>query len=171
MTDKECLITGLAVSLFVHCMLLGIRPPKQSDLPVLHVTVEMDMDTLGATTDTQRGLGVESATPKAVQEANAADHKRQVFLAYLDAVDAAVHARRLDSGDTDLIGVATCAFLIRANGTFSQPTLYDSSGHAALDAAALQAVRTASGTVRRPTLTGTDPIPMRIQVKYQYGLR
>lgn len=171
MTDRECLLTGLAVSLFVHCTLLGTRPPPQPELPALHVTVEMDMDTPGAMTSAQRGLGVESATPKALNDANAADRKRQVFLAYLEAVDAAVHAHRLDGGDTGLIGVATCTFLINPDGTFSEPALYNSSGHAALDVAALRAVRMASGTVRRPALVGTDPIPVRLQVKYQYGLK
>ena len=119
----------------------------------------------------EKGLGVEAARPGDVAEAEAADRKREAFLRYLDDIDEAVHARRLDAGDTGLIGVAAYAFIVRPDGTFTEPELRLSSGSPRLDEAARRAVLAASGKVKRPALFGSGPIPVMLHVKYQYGLR
>ena len=53
----------------------------------------------------------------------------------------------------------------------SDPVLRASSGSPELDASARRAVLAASGKVRRPAIIGTEPIPVILHVKYQYGLR
>ena len=88
-----------------------------------------------------------------------------------DDIDEAVHARRLDGGETGLIGVAEYMFTVRPDGTFTDPVLRASSGSPELDASARRAVLAASGKVRRPAIIGTEPIPVILHVKYQYGLR
>ena len=57
------------------------------------------------------------------------------------------------------------------DGTFTDPVLRASSGSPQLDASARRAVLAASGKVRRPAIIGTEPIPVILHVKYQYGLR
>jgi TonB family protein len=84
--------------------------------------------------------------------------RRRAFLEYLDAVDDAVHAHRLDGGETGLLGVATCSFIIGRDGAFSDIELFSSSGHPELDNAALRAVQAASGRVQRPAIIGQEPI-------------
>ena len=106
-----------------------------------------------------------------MDKADAADRKRQAFLRYLDDIDEAVHARRLDGGETGLIGVAEYMFTVRPDGTFTDPVLRASSGSAQLDTSARRAILAASGKVRRPAIIGTEPIPVILHVKYQYGLR
>ena len=77
----------------------------------------------------------------------------------------------LDGGETGLIGVAEYMFTVRPDGTFTDPVLRASSGSPQLDASARRAVLAASGKVRRPAIIGTEPIPVILHVKYQYGLR
>ena len=117
------------------------------------------------------GIGLDSRAAPDVQARKHADRKRQAFLRYLDDIDEAVHARRLDGGETGLIGVAEYMFTVRPDGTFTDPVLRASSGSPQLDASARRAVLAASGKVRRPAIIGTEPIPVILHVKYQYGLR
>jgi aryl-alcohol dehydrogenase-like predicted oxidoreductase len=119
----------------------------------------------------EKGIGIAAASPRDMDKADAADRKRQAFLRYLDDIDEAVHARRLDGGETGLIGVAEYMFTVRPDGTFTDPVLRASSGSPQLDASARRAVLAASGKVRRPAIIGTEPIPVILHVKYQYGLR
>ena len=171
MTDRECLYTAAGLSLFAHFLLLIAHGPQQPPRHATQVVVQLDMESVARAPSAPKGLGLNSSRPESAEDAKAADRKRQAFLRYLDAVDEEVHSRRLETGGTGLIGVALCSFLILPDGTFSEPALRASSGDPRLDAAALRAVRAASGKVRRPALIGTDPIPMTLQVKYQYNLR
>ena len=156
MTEKECLAAGIAVSLFAHfALLIAPRPPEPE--PSFTTVVQMDMASPAVATSRDK--------------ADAADRKRQAFLRYLDDIDEAVHARRLDGGETGLIGVAEYMFTVRPDGTFTDPVLRASSGSPQLDASARRAVLAASGKVRRPAIIGTEPIPVILHVKYQYGLR
>ena len=84
-------------------------------------------------------------------------------------VDDAIHARRL-TGERTLIGFAVCSFTIDSEGMFRDVTLVRSSGSQRLDASALNAVRAASGVIKRPPIIGPDPIRVSLQVKYQYAL-
>lgn len=171
MTDGERIAAGAAASLFLHFCLLtghfGVQEPPDTFRAVL----EIDGDSLAQAPAPKQGTGISSASPQTKEEAEEADRKRRAYLHYLDAVDEAVHARRLEGGAEDLIGVAVCGFDILADGRFSEPSLLKGSGDARLDAAALRAVRSAGGTVRRPAILGTDVIRVSLEVKYQYGLR
>ena len=162
MTEKECLAAGIAVSLFAHfALLIAPRPPEP----------EPSFTTPAVATSREKGIGIAAASPRDMDKADAADRKRQAFLRYLDDIDEAVHARRLDGGETGLIGVAEYMFTVRPDGTFTDPVLRASSGSPQLDASARRAVLAASGKVRRPAIIGTEPIPVILHVKYQYGLR
>ena len=168
MTEKECLAAGIAVSLFAHFALLIARGrPSQA----IHHRCQMDMASPAVATSREKGIGIAAASPRDMDKADAADRKRQAFLRYLDDIDEAVHARRLDGGETGLVGVAEYMFTVRPDGTFTDPVLRASSGSPQLDASARRAVLAASGKVRRPAIIGTEPIPVILHVKYQYGLR
>ncbi|MFQ9866669.1 MAG: energy transducer TonB [Bilophila wadsworthia] len=170
MTEKECLAAGIAVSLFAHfALLIAPRPPEPE--PSFTTVVQMDMASPAVATSREKGIGIAAASPRDMDKADAADRKRQAFLRYLDDIDEAVHARRLDGGETGLIGVAEYMFTVRPDGTFTDPVLRASSGSPELDASARRAVLAASGKVRRPAIIGTEPIPVILHVKYQYGLR
>lgn len=174
MTDRERLCAGLAISCFLHWgaahLAPGLVPQAGTDAQRL-ARIEMDSLAVAPVDGQAGGIGMEAPPPGYMEQSRAADQRRRAFFDYLDAVAAAVHARRLDGGNEDLIGVATFAFMSLGDGTFSAPVLRQSSGSAALDAAARQAIAAASGTVRRPALLGRGDIPILLQVKYQYGLR
>ena len=129
MTEKECLAAGIAVSLFAHfALLIAPRPPKPE--PSFTTVVQMDMASPAVATSREKGIGIAAASPRDMDKADAADRKRQAFLRYLDDIDEAVHARRLDGGETGLIGVAEYMFTVRPDGTFTDPVLRASSGSA-----------------------------------------
>lgn len=173
MTEREALWTGVVLSLFVHFLLLS-HAPGPPDQAAFSAVVRLEMESSAASARRERGLDVAAAAPgekRDAEAARAAERKRRAFLHYLDAIDEAVHARRLETGGTDLIGVAVYTFLARADGTFSEPALRSSSGDPRLDASARRAILAASGTVRRPAEIGSEPVPVILEVKYQYGLR
>ena len=160
----------IATSLFAHfALLIAPRPPEPE--PSFTTVVQMDMASPAVATSREKGIGIAAASPRDMDKADAADRKRQAFLRYLDDIDEAVHARRLDGGETGLIGVAEYMFTVRPDGTFTDPVLRASSGSPQLDASARRAILAASGKVRRPAIIGTEPIPVILHVKYQYGLR
>lgn len=173
MTQREALWTGIGLSLFAHFMLL-LYTPEPSEAPSFSAVLRMDLESSAASAIGERGVDLSSAAlrdPASSEAARAAERKRRAFLRYLDAIDEAVHARRLETGGTDLIGVAVYAFFVRADGSFTEPELRNSSGNSRLDAAARRAILAASGKVRRPAEIGREPIPVILEVKYQYGLR
>ena len=101
MTEKECLAAGIAVSLFAHfALLIAPRPPGPE--PSFTTVVQMDMASPAVATSREKGIGIAAASPRDMDKADAADRKRQAFLRYLDDIDEAVHARRLDGGETGL---------------------------------------------------------------------
>ena len=171
MTDGERLWTGIALSLFLHVSLALLHVSPAEEAPAFRAVLEMDEESTLTRGGTRPGTGLQSSSPEDREEAEELNRKRRAYLRYLDEVDDAIHARRLDSGDTSLIGVALCAFTIAPDGTFSEIRIVHSSGREALDASALRAVRAASGVVRRPEILGPAPIHVSLQVKYQYGLR
>ena len=184
MTDGERLWTGIALSLFLHFSLTLIHASPQEEAPAFRAVLEMESEsTLArsgslpphrapcAASGSLPGTGLQSSAESDREEAEKLDRKRRIYLRYLDDVDNAVHARRLDAGNTSLIGVALCAFTIAADGTFHDARIVVSSGRPELDASALHAVAAASGVVRRPDILGTDPIHVSLSVKYQYGLQ
>jgi TonB family protein len=70
----------------------------------------------------------------------------------------------------DLIGNASCAFTIMADGSFADLRLVRGSGVTRLDQTALLAVHAASGVVKRPKITGSAPLHISVTVKYQHSL-
>ncbi len=170
MTDSERLWTGVAISLFLHFSLTLRYPAVEEEKIGFRAVLEMESQSSALPNATRQGTGVESAPAAGPEEAEQLDRKRRAYLRYIEDVDDAIHARRLVSGDTGLIGVALCAFTIEADGTFRSPQIVSTSGRPELDASALRAVRAASGVVRRPDILGSEPIHVSLQVKYQYGL-
>lgn len=170
MTDSERLWTGVAVSLFLHFFLTLWHPADEAEKTSFRAVLEMDSPSSALPDVTRQGTGVESAPAASPEEAEQLDRKRRAYLRYIEDVDDAIHARRLISGDTGLIGVALCAFTIGGDGTFSSPQIVSTSGRPELDASALRAVRAASGVIRRPDILGSAPIHVSLQVKYQYDL-
>ena len=171
MTDGERLWTGIVLSLFLHFSLTLVHAPEEQTPPVFRAILEMDSESTLSRGTTRPGTGLEAASKSDRDEAEKLNQKRRAYLRYLDDVDDAIHARRLDAGDTSLIGVALAAFTIAPDGTFHDVRIVTSSGRAQLDASALRAVRAASGVVRRPAILGTDPIHVSLPVKYQYDLK
>lgn len=171
MTDGERLWTGIALSLFLHFSLTLIHASPREEAPAFRAVLEMESESTLARGGSLPGTGLQASAESDREEAEKLDRKRRIYLRYLDDVDNAVHARRLDAGNTSLIGVALCAFTIAADGTFHDARIVVSSGRPELDASALRAVAAASGVVRRPDILGTDPIHVSLSVKYQYGLQ
>ena len=156
---------------FLHFSLTLIHASPQEEAPAFRAVLEMESESTLARGGSLPGTGLQSSAESDREEAEKLDRKRRIYLRYLDDVDNAVHARRLDAGNTSLIGVALCAFTIAADGTFHEARIVVSSGRPELDASALRAVAAASGVVRRPDILGTDPIHVSLSVKYQYGLQ
>lgn len=171
MNDRECLWAGVAISLFAHFALCIAPGMRQETPPAFRTVVQMDMESSAVDASSEQGTGVVAASAADVRDAKAADRKRRAFLQYLDDIDEAVHARRLEDGNTELIGVVAYTFTVRADGSFSEPDLYASSGDPRLDASARRAILAASGKVRRPALLGSEPIHVVLHVKYQHGLK
>ena len=169
MTDSERLWTGIALSVFLHFALTLAHGPEAEDRPVFKAVLEMESDSLYRPESVRTGTGVQQLSQQNPGEAEKIDRKRRAYLRYLDEVDGAIHARRLDG--RDYIGVCLCAFTIGPDGTFSDISLVRSSGDKGLDAAALRAVHLASGVVKRPDIIGFDPIHVSLHVKYQHSLR
>ena len=171
MTDGERLWTGIALSLFLHFTLLLCDAPEPEQAPLFRAVLDMDEESTLSQSGARQGTGIQSYSAQDREEAEKLDRKRRAYLRYLDDVDDAIHARRLDFGETSLIGVALCAFTIAPDGTFSDARIVTGSGRPELDASALRAVRAASGVVPRPEILGSAPIHVSLQVKYQYGLQ
>ncbi len=170
MTEKECLLTGIALSLFAHfCLLGGTGQREQPETAGKYVSVTLSSSAVA--TEQGTGTGIASAGPDQLADHEAADRRRAAFLRYLEDIDDCVHAHRLDGGETGLIGVAKYGVTVLADGTFTDLVLLSSSGSAKLDEAAARAIQAASGRVKRPAIIGTEPVPVLLYVKYQYGLR
>ena len=149
MTDGERLWTGIALSLFLHFTLLLCDAPEPEQAPLFRAVLDMDEESTLSQSGARQGTGIQSSSAQDREEAEKLDRKRRAYLRYLDDVDDAIHARRLDFGETSLIGVALCAFTIAPDGTFSDARIVTGSGRPELDASALRAVRAASGVVPR----------------------
>lgn len=171
MTDYARIRTGICISFFLHFMLFQtqwtpLRP---------HAGVG---ERLARETTSSRPLfgetitvAIESADENALR-GDGADKLQKERRAYIEALAAAVHARRFVSPEANagLIGLAWYSFTVTRDGTFRDVRLAVSSGNAALDRAAGVAVREADGVVKRPPALGAEEIPLVMAVKYQYAL-
>lgn len=170
MNDSERLWTGIALSVFAHFLLM-LHTPRAEHAPSSSIALQTVMEAPLVTSQGKGALQLGHRTASQEAEHRLADARRKAFAHYLQTVDDAVHARRLDSGKTDLIGVAKWQFTILADGSFTAPTLVCGSGSALLDETARQAIMAASGTVKRPAIIGTEDIPITLDVKFQHDLR
>ncbi len=171
MTDASRLYAGLAISLFLHFMLFhlpwseitalygqGQRLSHEftSGAPLIAETVSVSLEAADAESARRDGV----------------DKRAQERRRYLEDVLQAVHARRFVSplARREFIGLALFSLTIVPDGTFQHIRLSGGSGNPALDRAAEEAVRQASGVVKRPSILGTEEISLVLPVKYQYAL-
>ena len=114
MTDGERLWTGIALSLFLHFSLALLHVSPAEEAPAFRAVLEMDEESTLTRGGTRPGTGLQSSSPEDREEAEELNRKRRAYLRYLDEVDDAIHARRLDSGDTSLIGAKYASSIPRA---------------------------------------------------------
>ncbi|MDO5532623.1 energy transducer TonB [Sutterella sp.] len=169
---SEQLRMGLLVSTGVHLVLLvgaGGVAMHESDGAG---NVRIDLATLDAVTVAPEGaLSIGAMTGAGDEESKAVEKRRMLYQRYIEEVSDEIHAHRLDSGRSDLIGIAAVAFRADAAGIFHGIVLRKSSGNPELDEASLRAVRASSGKVKRPKELGTGDITVVEEVRFQYGLR
>ncbi|MGN1037788.1 MAG: energy transducer TonB [Mailhella sp.] len=170
MTDSERLWTGITLSLFLHFSLVIFHSAPEEEKAVFHAVLEMEDASAVNSQSVRQGTGLHHESPKNDAEAEQMERKRRAYLAYLDEVDAAIHARRHTDQTANLIGAALCSFIIDAEGRFRSIQIASSSGRPLLDESALRAVKSASGIIRRPAIIGTEDIRVSLWVKYQYAL-
>ena len=105
-------------------------------------------------------------------ESAARNRRRMARKQYFQRVRAAVERNkfRYNADLSGLLGNALCSFRILPDDTFADIRLRRSSGDPLLDAAALNAVRTASGRVKRPKIIGRQTFLLSIPVKYQLNM-
>jgi TonB family protein len=168
MTPGERLGAAIAVSLACHYGLFAGWPaPRHATGADLPMVVELTGAEAGLSLAAP--ISLETAEPAAPAADNPADRRRAALAEYLDALTEAVHARRaLRSGH--LLGNARVRITVAADGRFSAIAPELSSGDAALDADALDAVAAASGAVPRPRELGDAPFTLSLTVKYQFSL-
>jgi len=77
---------------------------------------------------------------------------------------------RYNADLSGLLGNALYSFRILPDDTFADIHLRRSSGDPLLDKAALNAIETASGRVKRPRIIGTSPFHLSIAIKYQLSM-
>ena len=104
--------------------------------------------------------------PQAVPHAVKVQLTRRYFAQIRSAIDSRKSypfaARRLGA-----TGDVRVSFSISPDGTFQGVTVRGSSGHGTLDQAALAAVRSVSGAVRRPVELGKVALRMSVVVHYE----
>ena len=179
MTDGERTATAVVLSLALHWLVLNGWKPDASTLAGSETDDIVLVDTSGMEVGISLATSIvleQSVLPAAPMErtstdAAAAERRREAMTRYLVQVSESVHARRRVS-DTgrNLVGNSLCRIVIESDGRFSSVEILRSSGDAALDVDARDAVRAASGTVPRPRILGGKAIAIALPVKYQFGL-
>ena len=179
MTDSERTATAVVLSLALHWLALS------GWKPVTIAMVEAETDDLVIVEHSSMEIGISLATPITLEQsvlpaaptenasaaAAAAERRREAMTRYLDQVSESVHARRrVSDAGRHLVGNALCRLVIESDGRFSSVGILRSSGDAALDSDAMEAVRMASGAVPRPRILGGQAMIIALTVKYQFGL-
>lgn len=170
MTDAERMGAAITLALFFH-FLIALYKPAEPEAPI-QMRLEVATDETSAINRERigEGIGISTARAPDTPENELRNKKRQAWLAYLDEVDSAIHARRLATGRDDLIGTALCAFTILPDGRFTNARIIRSSGNQALDKDATAAIAAASGVIKRPAIIGNERLEISLWIKYQYGL-
>lgn len=175
MTPRQTIWTCLVISLCLHWLLLEQHwhqaPVPSGETVVVPVNFDLSVATPGTI-----GLSLEQGGADEQEKTDHADAARrlrqQALKKFLAQVHSAVEHRRRPPGSDldDLIGNARYRFRIRPDDTFSDIVMLHSSGDPRLDAAAREAIRSASGNVKRPAILKGRSWTIAITVKYQYSL-
>lgn len=169
MTDT--LGKAIAISVAIHVLAFLMVQDSRQTASGARTTTHVDLASLDVVQFVpEAGLGVGALTSAQVQAMRTAQKRRQIYQRYIEEVSLAIHARRLDFGHRDLIGLASFRFVIDANGLFGDIELVNSSGNAVLDDVARRAIAAASGKVKRPRELGNEPLTMFEEVRFQYNL-
>ena len=133
MTTTERFYAALAISCLAHWGMLHLFGAASAQNSLGTPTI-ISMESLGIGASLQGGADISmEATPTRMEPQNTADKRREAFFAFLDELDAAVHAHRMDGGEEGLLGVAAYAFTVRPDGSFTDPLLRKTSGFNAID--------------------------------------
>lgn len=170
MSDAERLGAAVALALFFHFLIILYQPADTESPVTLTISITPNDENVLNPGHARAGTALSSTPATSNEDAERRDKKRKAYLDYLDEVDSAIHARRLITGRKDLIGVALCAFTILPDGTFTKARIIKSSGDQNLDSAALNAVKAASGIIKRPEIIGPEIMEISMWVKFQYDL-
>jgi len=174
-TSRQTIWACLVLSLCLHWFLLEQHwhqtPAPSGETIIIPANFDLSVSTPGTT-----GLSLEQGASGNQEKTDHADAARrlrkQALKRFLAQVHSAVERRRRPPGSdlADLIGNARYQFRIRPDDTFSDITMLHSSGNPRLDDAARKAIKSASGTVKRPAILKGRSWTITITVKYQYSL-
>jgi protein TonB len=173
MDERHTWIALVILSVVLHGALLQMEffSPASAE-----GTVPVTLETLVPEQRTAEGISLTAemapSDPKNQGE-SLADKRQRVFAEYLKEIRRTIEANKfqpLGEDFSDLIGRVTYVLTVGESGRFVQVRLARSSGNPRLDRTALLAIRTSSGRVKRPPLTGDHPLSLPVTVKYQYGL-
>lgn len=169
MTSSERLGTCLAISIFVHFLLVTYRATPSQPASSEAVQVVCDLAPPVAALSVGDTIAMEGHTDD--DRSGAENDLAKARNRYLKAVSDAIHAHRFDyAGVRGCLGTAWFSFAILPDGRFTTPVLRQSSGDPRLDEASALAIRNASGTVPRPRILGSASLALVMAVKYQLGL-
>ena len=171
MTDQTRFRAALCISLFLHFMLLHTNWVNTATRTGKGERLSQELTSSAPLFSETVTVAIESVSEAALP-GDGADKRQKERNAYLDAVSAAIHARRFIAAEADrsLIGLAWFSFTITPDSAFHGISLEHSSGNPVLDRVAEAALRSASGVAKRPPSLGNEEIRLVMAVKYQYDL-
>ncbi len=175
MTSSPVLNACVAVSLCAHVLLFQLRWTSEACSGGEQILIPADFDVAAMPSGDALSLG-QAADPTEdgdKGEKGQASRQRQALRQFTASVCKAIEQRKFQpsrQGLEDLIGNASYAFTIMADGSFADLRLVRGSGVARLDQTALLAIHAASGVVKRPKITGSAPLHISVTVKYQQSL-
>ncbi len=171
--SENTLTWGVGGAIFVHLLLLIAIGGSGVPITARTQSVTINLDSVLASVSSEPSdIGVEGIVGSQIDESKVADKKREIFLRYLEDIGSCVHENRfLMPGSQDVIGIASYLIRIDGDGMFASVRLRSTSGRKTLDEAGLLAVQSCSNKVKRPPSTGTDPLVVLQEVRYQYKER
>jgi TonB family protein len=175
MTRTQILLLCIAISCCLHFWALdrdwSNEPPAMAGEEII---LPADF-TIAAAAPVENTLALEQMeAPNDSRSAeNAARRRRRLarkryFQRVRDTVER--YKFQYDADLSGLLGNALYSFRILPDDTFADIRLRRSSGDPLMDAAALNAIRSASGKVKRPKIVGRQTFLMSIAVKYQLSM-
>lgn len=174
MTRDQVLWLCIAVSFLLHVWALKLDWSSEPAPYGEEIVIPADF-TIAADVPQPGGLALEQAVDTGDERRSESAGKRLLREArrrYFQRVREAIEQRKFQSGGdlSGLIGNVLYTFRIRPDDTFADIRLKRSSGDPTLDRAALDAIRAASGRVKRPAILRDLRFNLSVAVKYQYSL-